>query len=603
MQAKVERTKTAIKDSAVMDGAIRFILQAQIKDRTLWRKFCEVFTTHEDVAEEWWGDECFGRPKRWRGEYFGKQMRGAVLVYKYSADEELYAVLTDAVEDLLRRQDALGRFSTYPVDEEFNGWDMWCRKYVLVGLLYYHEICKDEGLKARVISACKRHLDYIVEKIGDGEGQKRITETSGAWGCVNSCTILEPTVELYKRTGEARYLEFAKYILSTGGSCDCNLLELALENKLYPYQYPVVKAYEMMSFYEGVLAYYEITGEERYLTAVQNFIEAVAETDLTIIGCSGCTHELFDHSTKNQTEPHEDIMQETCVTVTWMRVLERLYRLTGEKKYIDRIEISGYNALYGALNTEGNKQLNMWQKTYYDGMAFDSYSPLYMNARGRGIGGQLCFASGGYYGCCLAIGACGIALMPLTALMQGKDGVYLNMPFNGSAQVVADDGKTVALKVDSRYPADGETTVTVLDDCTLTLRIRKPAWCEKMTVNQRVAEGDGYYVLQSAFKAGESVQISMETTLKAQYLNGKIAFTYGAITLASDEWKAGRDLQKPVSVKAKPSYKLLPTEEGELIRIALELDDGETLILTDYQSCGKKWLSEKPMMTAWFNRE
>ena len=40
-------------------------------------------------------------------------------------------------------------------------------------------------------------------------------------------------------------------------------------------------------------------------------------------------------------------MQETCVTVTWMRLLTRLYLLSGEEKYIDRIERSGFNALYG----------------------------------------------------------------------------------------------------------------------------------------------------------------------------------------------------------------------------------------------------------------
>ena len=137
--------------------------------------------------------------------------------------------------------------------------------------------------------------------------------------------------------------------------------------------------------------------------------DAVEKSDLTIIGCSGCTHELFDNSATMQTEYHENIMQETCVTVTWMRVLRRLYDLTGDAKYINRFEISAYNALYGSLNTEMNKQWNMFEKKYYEPGAFDSYSPLYMNTRGRGIGGQMCFASGGYGGCCLAIGACGIA--------------------------------------------------------------------------------------------------------------------------------------------------------------------------------------------------
>ena len=112
---------------------------------------------------------------------------------------------------------------------------------------------------------------------------------------------------------------------------------------------------------------------------------------------------------------------------------------------------------------------------------------------------------------------------------------------------------------------------------------------------------DGYYTLDKAFAAGEVVEVAFTLALKAHYLNNKIAFTYGALTLAVDELKASRDLKAPVVVGEKLSYKLLPVQEGELVRIECELEGGEKLLLADYQSCGKKWLSDKPMMTVWFN--
>jgi len=593
----------SVQANGAMDEAVRFVMTRQLKDRVLWGKYNEVYTTKEDTWEEIWDGVPAGKQFRWRGEYFGKQMRGAVLTYQYTQDEELYEILTETVLDLLTRQDELGRFSTYPVEDEYQGWDIWCRKYVLVGMLYYRSICKDEALKERILTACKKHLDYIVKTIGDGEGQKSITSTSEWWGCVNSCTILEPTVEMYKQTGEERYLDFAKYIISKGGSSDCNLIELALQDELYPYQYPVTKAYEMMSFYEGLLAYYEVTGEKKYFDAIAKFVEAVAKSDITIIGCAGCTHELFDNSAKMQTEYHENIMQETCVTVTWMRVLRRLYDLTGDAKYIDRFEVSAYNALYGSLNTEMNKQWNMLEKKFYPAGVFDSYSPLYMNTRGRGIGGQMCFASGGYSGCCLAIGACGISLVPLTSVMQGKDGVYFNLFFDGSAKAKDKDGKEVALTVKGNYFQDGKMTITVENACSLALHIRKPAWCEEMKVNGVSVTEDGYYTLDKQFAAGEAVEVEFALTLKVHYLNGKVAFTYGSLTLAMDEQKSVRDLKKPVAVEEPLSYTLLPLEEGELVRLTCKLKGGEEVLLTDYQSCGKKWLADKPMMTVWFNGE
>lgn len=579
----------SIKINGVMDEKVRFVLEKQLKNRDNWKKTVEVFTTREDSENG-----------RWRGEYFGKQMRGAVLTYAYTKDEELYDILTDVVVDLLSRQDEFGRFSTYHIEEEFRAWDMWCRKYVLVGLQYYYYICKDETLKTRIITACQKHLDYILEKIGDKEGQIAITETSNFWGCVNSCSILEPTVEMYKITGEKRYRDFAEYILSTGGCSDCNLIQLALESESYPYQYPVTKAYEMMSFYEGVLAYYEVTGKEKYLNAVTRFMDLVAQSDVTIIGCSGCTHEFFDNSSVKQTEYNEYLMQETCVTVTWMRLNRRLFDLTSESKYFDRLEISGYNALYGSLNTDMNKQYCEETKGYVEGMVFDSYSPLYMNTRGRGVGGFNEFASGGYNGCCVAIGACGIALMPLSAVIQQEEGVYVNMLFSGSVWVSDKTGKAVCLTVESGYPAEGNGKITVNQACDLTLYIRKPAWCKNMVVEGVAVESE-YFVLDKTYQADDSIAVQMEMSIEAHCLNGKVAFTYGALTLASDEQKSERALQKPVLLD---KYTCIPAdiEMGEMVRFAYEAD-GERLILTDVQSCGKKWLSNKPLMTVWFHEE
>lgn len=579
-----------IKMHGTMDDYVRFVTESQLKSRERWKKLIQPFSTRED-------SDGF-----WRGEFFGKEMRGAALIYTYSGDEELYSVLEEAAKEVLATQDELGRISTYSVGSEFNGWDLWCRKYVTTGLQHFYRICKSEDLKKRIISALEKHIDYIISKIGDEkEGKKNITTTSSWWGCVNSCTILEPTLELYRETGEERYMTFAKYIIGTGGSSDCNFLELALENKLFPYQYPVVKAYETMSFFEGLLAYYEITGEEKYFTAVKNFIEAVQKSDITIIGCAGCTHELFDNAVVKQTEFSEQIMQETCVTVTYMRLCLRLYEQTGDCKYIDRIEISGFNSLYGSVNTEHNSIRNLLDKKDVYGMTFDSYSPLYMNTRGRGTGGYMEFAGGNSCGCCEAIGACGIALMPLVAVTRYEKGLAINYLFNGEIKTKDEAGKEVTLKFASEYPASdcGKITVECETSAKLELYIRCPEYC-KTRINGKETE-KGYRKLAGEFKRGEEIKIEYENALKVHRLNGKVAFTYGAITLAGDEEKSDRKLELPVKVSDNPKYEELTPQKGETKRLLVTLETGEKLLLTDYASCGKKWKGEKNRITAWFN--
>ena len=146
--------------------------------------------------------------------------------------------------------------------------------------------------------------------------------------------------------------------MQSGGTSVANVFDLAFENDFYPYQYPITKAYEMISCFEGLLEFYRVTKNERYKTAIINFADRILESDFTVIGSSGCTHELFDHSAVRQANTTNGIiMQETCVTVTLMKFFYQLTLLTGEPKYADAFERSLFNAYLGSVNTE--KRLNL----------------------------------------------------------------------------------------------------------------------------------------------------------------------------------------------------------------------------------------------------
>ncbi len=584
-------------EGTVHDNAA-FILQKQLLDKPLWDKFVYVFTERPDAAD-----------LGWRGEYFGKMMRGACLTYRYLPDETLYGVLYETVRGILDAQDADGRITTYPQEKEFCGWDMWTRKYVLVGCLYFYGICRDEAFKERIVTAMKGQVDYLIDKLG--EDKLSVLETSHWWGGVNSASILEPIVELHKLTGEEKYLTFAKYILESGGCRDGNLLELAEEGVMMPFEYPTVKAYEMMSYFEGALAYYEVTGETRYLNIVEKFAEAVRKTDITIIGCAGCTHELFDHSAVKQTEETEPlaIMQETCVTVTWMRLQERLLRLTGKVIYAEGIEQSALNALYGSLNFEGLPQLEKGENVRVPGVPFDSYSPLTFKARGIGIGGYKKFSTGGYYGCCACIGAAGTALFPLVSVMAQDDGFVLNEYGNGTVTAATPAGNSVTLTISGNFADEGNAAVSLALDTpeTFTLRLRVPAWSHEptLTVNgETQAVEVGYIDLTREWKDGDTVTLALHPEVEMQTLNGKVAFTFGALALARDEQKEEGDIEAPV-IPALNGDKLvvnqLDAEAGETVRFLLKTTDGD-LLLTDYASCGKRWMEERNRISVWLNQ-
>ena len=63
-----------------------------------------------------------------------------------------------------------------------------------------------------------------------------------------------------------------------------------------------------------------------------------------MIDGSVSNQELFCNGAACQTENLEQ-PQETCATVTWIKLCAQLLRLTGDPVWADRIEVSLYNAL------------------------------------------------------------------------------------------------------------------------------------------------------------------------------------------------------------------------------------------------------------------
>lgn len=611
------------KFTGLMHQTALYFQKEQLMDAKLWAKFVDEFRVQID-----------GTNQGWRGEFWGKMMRGAALVYEYTQDESLYEVLTDSVKDMMSVAEEDGRVSTYTRDTEFDAWDLWGRKYIMLACEYYLDICKDEELKKEIITFIRRCADYIIVHIGDEEGQKKITKATRSWLGLNSSSILEPIVKLYRLTDEKRYLDFATYIVNCGGAEGVNVFELAYENKLYPYQYGVSKAYEMMSCFEGLLEYYYATGIEKYKIAVMNFGQAVRESEISIIGCSGITHELFDHTRTRQTVRQGDVMQETCVTVTWMKFCAKLLELTGDSAYADCMEQSFYNAYLGSLNTERKDCPYAYQKFIQKQkqpkmidtfMPVDSYSPLTAGKRGVKIGGSQMLSDYSYYGCCACIAAAGVGVFLKNAITTDEDGVVINFFEKGITELIH-DGVKVNLKVNTEYPVDGKISIKIKTDkpATFTIKVRIPAWTDSMegyavyskkwfddeirqdfdmkikTILPETWEEDVVYTDMSGSMKNGHTAGPMKVYHKEEEDN-YIALTRGPLTLAVDS-RMGKTADSVFDFE--PIGTLREDREiadGVLCLVKMEFTNktGEKFYLIDYLSAGRDWETE---IAAWLRK-
>ena len=521
---------------------MRFVQREQLMDPGQWARFVRQFRTQADADGGW------------RGEYWGKMMRGAAFVYAYTKDPALYAVLTQTVEDLLTAEDAGGRISTYAADDEFRDWDLWCRKYVLLGLQYFLEICTDEDLKARCVASMERQARYLMAHFGPEK--KKITEAASIWRGMAAASVLEPIVRLYDLTDNEAYLQFASWIVSLGGTSIANIYEIALEGETDPYQFPMTKAYEMISCFEGLLEYYRATGEERCKTAAVNFARRLAAAEITIIGSAGCTHELFDHAAWRQTDSAcADVMQETCVTVTWMKFCLQLLCLTGESAWADRFEQSYYNAYLGAVNTEkrvDESVLKQWPQAKPVPLPFDSYSPLLPGVRGRRVGGLRLMADDHYYGCCACIGAAGIGMVPKAAVTLTREGPAVNLFLPGSAQTRTPENRPLRLTFETAYPAGDAVRIRVTPETPedFCVSVRIPAWSEKthLTVNgEAVPARPGTYAeLRRTWRAGDEIALRLD--LRTRVL--RPAKWERDVIVADYDWKAHYMVSRVITAPA-----------------------------------------------------
>lgn len=577
------------KLDGIMDYTVKFIEDFQLLDTGSWDKFVAQFASHRVDSD--------GNGVGWRCEYWGKMMRGACITYGYTHNPKLYEVLTQTVNDLLETQDSLGRISTYEVDKEYNGWDIWGRKYVILGLLHFHEICTDESLKEHIISALEKHLGYIVDTIGDGK--VAINNTSTFWGAANSVSILEPVMRMYNHTGNGKYLDFAHYIVKTGPK-DLNIFEEAFKNETAPFKWAIPKAYELMSCFEGLLEYYRVTGIEKWKTAVINFAKKIIETDVSIIGCCGCDYENFDNCAATQTNPAiETPIQEHCVTVTWIKLCYQLLRLTGDVVFADEIEKSVYNALYGAVNTE--------KTTLNGGFAFDSYSPLLLNKRGRGIGGiQYDSENRIIYGCCVAIGAAGTGIIPEISACATSNGIVFNLYANGEYGFITPQNDNLSVKVKTLYPADGNIEITVLpekeQDFEIMLRIPDFSKNTVLCVNgESVDVSERYVKLSRVWKQGDKINLCIDMSPRVVHPIGCsnpdslnfIAVKYGPLVLARDA-RICEDIGKKVDLDFDENGNIAieRTKKADfptLCEFKVPCKGGSFTHMIDYQSAGKTW--------------
>ncbi len=218
--------------------------------------------------------------------------------------------------------------------------------------------------KKNFLNIAIKYADCVCREVGDKPGQASV---------VPGHQIAEMGLaKLYIATGDRKYLDQAKFFLDKRGKRDAawkmtrdGLFDAdGYYHRLDEYSQshkPVLEQDEAVGhavragyMYAGMADVAALTGEQRYIDAIDRIWENIVGKKFYITGGVGATSsgEAFG---KNYELPNMSAYCETCAAIAQVYLNYRLFLLHGDSKYYDALERSLYNGVISGISIDGGK--------------------------------------------------------------------------------------------------------------------------------------------------------------------------------------------------------------------------------------------------------
>ena len=359
-------------------------------------------------------------------------------------------------------------------------------------------------------------------------------------------------VKLFRTTGEERYLRLARHFIEMRGRGVKMIGDLPagadgkpIPNDRAPGYYSqahipaacqreaVGHAVRAGYLYSGMADVAAIMGEKRYDEAIQAIWQDVVGKKLHLSGGIGAErkHEAFG-------KPYElpnyvnDSYMETCAAIANALWNERLFRATGEAKYIDVLERILYNGFLSGISLSGT----------------EFFYPNPLTAR-VGYKREKWFSCS----CCPVNDVRFLPQVPSMAYATDEKGtLYWNLFMASEAEIGG-----WKFKVETDYPWSGQMKMTLLSPPppSPSLLVRIPGWAKgqpvpsdlytqtepssvmevSVAVNGAAVNGvpgkDGYLAISREWKAGDTVELNLPMPVKRIRAHEKVAADRGCLAV------------------------------------------------------------------------
>ncbi|MCM2369924.1 glycoside hydrolase family 127 protein [Aporhodopirellula aestuarii] len=468
----------------------------------------------------------------WHDGDFYKWIEAATYLYAINHDESTLTELDELIAIIAQAQEPDGYLHTkiqienIPHFSNRRHHEMYNCGHLYTSACIHHRVTG----KTNLLNIAIKNADLLVSLF-----QSRPTQLS-RFG-FNQTQIMG-LVELYRTTGDKRYLNVAQVFINnrgkfrdkddpsvTGESTGDMVQErVALRKETEAVGHAVLALY----FYAGAADVYAETGEQALIDALDRLWENVVDKKMYVTGAVGQAHhgvssrhdKISEGFLNEYVMPNLTAYNETCANICNAMFSYRMLGIKGESKYADVIERVLFNSCLSGISTDGTHYFYTNPLRKINGVL--DYSTMNTEFAQRQPYLE-CF-------CCPPNLVRTIAKSSGWAYSLTNDGIAVNLYGANSLSTKLRDGSPIQLKQETQYPWDGHVKITI-ESCKnqpFEMKFRIPEWADgsKLTLNGNSADVDtaagSFATIRGTWSPGDVIELELPMKIKLLEGNPRI---------------------------------------------------------------------------------
>ncbi|HEY1776166.1 MAG TPA: beta-L-arabinofuranosidase domain-containing protein, partial [Solirubrobacteraceae bacterium] len=382
------------------------------------------------------------------------------------------------------------------------GHELYCAGHLIQAGIAFDRAAGDASL----LRIARRFADLIDDEFRGGPQ----TGTDG------HPEIEAPLVELYRHTGERRYLELSETLVERRGHGQFADGRFGLD--YYQDSEPVRESRSLVGhavralyLAAGVTDICAETGDEQLRSAMLAQWDDMTSAKSYLTGGVGSRHSGESIGDPYELPPDRAYC-ETCASIASIMWNWRLLLMSGEPRFADLIERTLYNGFLSGISLDGREFFYVNPLQSRGGHARHSWNPV---------------------ACCPPNIMRLLASLQQYIATQDGEGIQVHQYTQGQLSASSPDGEPIELRIDTRYPWEGnvEIEVTSTGDAEWTLSMRIPGWATDASLDGEPVAAGSYARIRRRWTAGERVVLALDVSPRLTAPNPRIDAVRGCLAI------------------------------------------------------------------------